>query len=214
MSKAWIISIILLVAGGVAGNVVRYYETDPDQPANFERIPLNKGTWYGEERSFSASVLDVLQATSTVSRLYRTPGGHSCDLFIGYFKSQKFGASIHSPKHCLPGGGWRIQLHQTYLLSLPDGSSRQINRLVISHHNQSSVMLYWFETRSGAVQSEYGLKFDLFKNSLFMRPTDAAFVRITVPANDGDINAAAEAGVRFIHEFYDDIMSALPFQDQ
>ncbi len=211
MTRAWIFSIILVIAGGVAGNVVRYHETEPDQPAKFERIPMNRGEYYGEERTFSEGILDVLQATSTVSRLYRTPGGHGCDLFIGYFQSQKFGASIHSPKHCLPGGGWRIQLHQTYLLTLPDGTSKEINRLIISHNNRSSVMLYWFETRSGAVRSEYGLKFDLFKNSLLMRPTDAAFVRITVQAGDGDINAASEAGVRFIQEFHDDIMAALPF---
>jgi EpsI family protein len=211
MTRAWIVSLILLILGGVAGNAVRYYETPPDRPASLERIPMNQAGYYGEERSFSQGVLDVLQATSTLSRLYRQPGGHACDLFVGYFKSQKFGASIHSPKHCLPGGGWRIERHQSFQLPLADGSTKEVNRLVIAHNNQASVMLYWFETRSGAVRSEYGLKFDLFKNSLLMQPTDAAFVRITVAANDGDLKAANEAGIEFIQTFHDDIMAALPF---
>ncbi|MBD3331544.1 EpsI family protein, partial [candidate division GN15 bacterium] len=193
------------------GNAVRYYETPPDRPASLERIPMNQAGYYGEDRSYSQGVLDVLQATATLSRLYRQPGGHASDLFIGYFKSQKFGASIHSPKHCLPGGGWRIERHQSFTLPLADGSTKEVNRLVISHNNQASVMLYWFETRSGAVRSEYGLKFDLFKNSLLMQPTDAAFVRITVAANNGDLKAANEAGVEFIQTFHDDIMAALPF---
>jgi hypothetical protein len=42
-------------------------------------------------------------------------------------------------------------------------------------------MLYWFETRSGFVTGEYALKWDLVRNSLARRPTDAVFIRYTAP---------------------------------
>ena len=72
-------------------------------------------------------------------------------------------------------------------------------------------MHYWFETRSGILRSEYMLKIDLMKNSLLFNPTDAAFVRITMPIENGDINRAREYAFAFIQQFYDDIQNALPF---
>jgi hypothetical protein len=45
-------------------------------------------------------------------------------------------------------------------------------------------MVYWFHTRNGTVTGEYALKWDLVRNALARRPTDALFVRYHAPKKD------------------------------
>ena len=43
---------------------------------------------------------------------------------------------------------------------------------------------YWFCTQGGTVTGEYSLKWDLVKNSLARRPTNAAFIRYNAQSAD------------------------------
>jgi hypothetical protein len=45
-------------------------------------------------------------------------------------------------------------------------------------------ILYWFQTRSGSMGGEYALKWDLVKNALQGRPTNAAFLRFNAQSRD------------------------------
>jgi len=73
-------------------------------------------------------------------------------------------------------------------------------------------MFYWFETRSGIVRSEFSLKWDLMMNSMLLRPTDAAFVRLTVNLSAGEeIASATNTVVNYLNDFYPAINNALPF---
>ena len=67
---------------------------------------------FGDWRVFSEGVVDketqdVLRADDTLSREYAKPDGAAANLFIAYFKTQRYGQSPHSPKNCLPGSGWQ-----------------------------------------------------------------------------------------------------------
>jgi hypothetical protein len=76
-------------------------------------------------------------------------------------------------------------------------------------------MFYWYETRSGVISGEYGLKFDLMKNSVLLLPTDAAICRVTMPlALSADLRAASQAMTDFVRLLYPDIQKALPFSGQ
>ena len=56
-------------------------------------------------------------AVGMTSYLYRVHGlqgtegrgGKGFSLYVGYYSSQTHGATIHSPKNCLPGSGWQPQ---------------------------------------------------------------------------------------------------------
>lgn len=211
MNKLITVSIIIILTGGIFGNVLRFTEKMPDQSAEFSKIPVNHPDYLGVEQKIADFAYDILQADVTTLRDYFNPELGRYQLFIAYFNSQKYGSQIHSPKHCLPGGGWRIENIKPYEMRLRDGTVKTVNRLVISLDNYKAVMLYWFETRSGAIRNEYGLKLDLIKNALLMRPTDAAIVRLTMDAADGDFERATQAGLTFLNEFHPYIMESLPF---
>ena len=212
MKRAVIISVTLILVLGAFGNYLRYSRTSPDRGPNFADIPFLLDEYSGEERRFATGDYDVLKADTSTLRLYRDRVGNSAWLFVAYFSSQKYGSQIHSPKHCLPGGGWQIVQHDEIALPISESGPVGVNRLLIADQGQRQLMIYWFETRGGTITNEFGLKFDLARNSLLLRPTDAAFVRFTIPLEAGDtIEGVTAKAATFLTTFHGPIMQALPF---
>jgi len=55
----------------------------------------------------SAEELAVNGASDYLLRAYvDSTGAEKFGLYIGYYPQQSQGRTIHSPKNCLPGGGW------------------------------------------------------------------------------------------------------------
>ncbi|HSH00714.1 MAG TPA: EpsI family protein, partial [candidate division Zixibacteria bacterium] len=173
-------ALAIILLGGALGLTLRYYQVEPANAPQFAQLPYQFGAYRGAEERFSDETYEILQATETTLRRYQDARGVTYWLFVAYFKDQKYGSQIHSPRHCLPGGGWRIEALQDFPIRADNGFSVDANKLTIERDNHRQLMLYWFETRSGAIHNEFGLKFDLVKNALLFRPTDAAFVRLTV----------------------------------
>ncbi len=212
MKRAVLISCLLIVAGGAFANFLRYSERMPDRATSFGDIPYTLSDYSGEERRFEAYNYDVLKADTTALRLYRGPAGDTYWLFVAYFRSQKYGSQIHSPKHCLPGGGWRIDRLEPFALSLSASTVKEVNRLIIAEGENRQLMFYWFETRGGVIHNEFALKWDLMKNSLLLRPTDASIIRLTTPMVPGEsIDAATNRAVTFLRSFSPSIEQSLPF---
>lgn len=208
--KKYLIVIIILIIGGFFGNLLRYNEQMPDHEVNFSVIPVNYAGYNGVEQQLQDFAVDVLKADRTSLRDY-FKNNHRLQLFLAYFRSQKYGSQIHSPKHCLPGGGWRIDNIVPHEVNI-NGTLVSVNLMYISVQNYKAVMMYWYETRSGRLRSEYGLKFDLVKNALMFEPTDAVIVRLTIDASDGRFQDAVDWGEEFLQEFYPFIQKSLPFQ--
>ena len=211
MKAAVAVSTVLIVAGGLFGNYLRFNSQMPDRPPSFGSIPYSANGYFGQERKFSDANYEVLKADATTLRLYRASDGMPFWLFVAYFSSQKYGSQIHSPKHCLPGGGWRIEKQEPYNLHLPGGVSKEVNRVLIAEQEKKQLMFYWFETRGGTISDEFGLKWDLMKNSLLLRPTDAAFIRLSVPLEQRTIEQTTARAVDFFSTFHSHLKEALPF---
>ena len=126
-------------------------------------MPLQIGDWIGVKTSRSAKRPPrYCRRPKYCCATYVNSDGDYVGLFIAYFRDQKYGSQIHSPRHCLPGGGWVV----AGLERVPfDLGVRKItvNRMTIAHKAEVDQMFYWFHTRSGDLTSEYALKFDLVK---------------------------------------------------
>jgi EpsI family protein len=176
-------ALIAIIVVGLAGGYARelsgsrvFSETVPD----FTGLPAAVDGWQSEDYPITESISEVLDADAVLQRRYFAPDGSEVWLFLAYFAAQGVNSQIHSPRHCVPGSGWRIASVERCTLDLPRGS-HPATRLIIQRQGQGQAneMLYWFRTRSGVVTGEYSLKWDLVKNSLARRPTDAVFVRFT-----------------------------------
>ncbi len=210
---AFVAVCVLVVLAGTFSYFLRYSRIEPDREPDFAEIPYRLGEWVGEERRFEDYAYEVLAADTTTYRLYRDTTGREMSLFIAYFSSQEYGGQIHSPRHCLPGGGWAIQSREPQTLAVPGENNYTINRMRIALGEHAEYMWYWFMTRGGVNSSEYGLKWDLVINSLQLKPTDAVFIRFNT-LTEATPAEAERLGEAFALELIKHLDRALPFANR
>lgn len=140
-----------------------------------KELPSEFAGWTSEDYQLAPNVAEVLAANVTLHRRFSRPDGVVAWLFVAYFAEQQVNSQIHSPRNCVPGSGWKIRSIDQKALPISDGM--QATHMVIGRERASQDVLYWFRTRGGTVTGEYSLKWDLVKNSLARRPTDAVFIR-------------------------------------
>ena len=87
-------------------------------------FPSSLGGWEGRPATtLDVEVLNILKVKDYLMRRYTDQSGKSLWLYVGYWDSQRKGAQPHSPRNCLPGGGWE-PLEATRLpIPLPDGQA-------------------------------------------------------------------------------------------
>ena len=164
----------------------------------FSSIPIEIGQWTGSEGPpLSQTALDLLKATDTVSRSYRSKRG-SLDLFLAYYEDQRAGESLHSPRHCLPGTGWEVLDHRTIQIPV-DGTAKTINQYTVQRERDKLIVLYWYQSRRRTLASEYAGKFWLMWDGVVAGDTGAAIVRVTLPP------ALLPQGLSFASELIHDV---------
>ncbi|HEY7773096.1 MAG TPA: VPLPA-CTERM-specific exosortase XrtD [Marinagarivorans sp.] len=128
------------------------------------------------------------------------------NLYVAYYANQRKGQSPHSPKVCMPGGGWEIESFERKLL---DG--HRVNRALIVKEGQKQLVYYWFAERGQIVANEYYKKWLLFTSFIYTGRTDGALVRVTIPVVDNTDIAASEQKVQaFIREAMPVLATFLP----
>ena len=138
--------------------------------------PMQLGDWTGEHDSIDILVAEKLGFTDYVMLNYTNEQQQPINFYVAYYASQRKGLSPHSPKVCIPGGGWEIaDFRRTQVDQMP------VNRALIRKGSQDQIVYYWFEERGVAVANEYFKKWMLFKDALFLNRTDGSLVRVTTP---------------------------------
>lgn len=186
-----------------AGLFLQLHSTDDHPPArrSLASFPRQIHGWQGRTLNIPPDVRQVLGPGEFLERLYRHSGlSMPVDLFLAYFPSQRSGDTMHSPKNCLPGGGW-VPISAGHL-SLPGLGGRQftVNRYLIGKGLDRMLVLYWFEEQGHAVASEYWAKVYLVTDAIRENRTDGALIRIATPLAPGESPASAERrAILFTH---------------
>jgi EpsI family protein len=105
---------------------------------------------------------------------------YAFSVYVGYYESQRQGKTIHSPKNCLPGSGWEALQSTTHEIRTTSGLIT-VNRYLLKRGQQAALVLYWYQGRGRVEASEYKVKLDLLRDSMFRQRSDEALVRIVVP---------------------------------
>jgi EpsI family protein len=157
-------------------------------------FPQQLGPWTGTDVAIDKDVLQVLGPGDFLLRVYKNPEKPNSyvDLFVAYFRSQRTGDTIHSPKNCLPGAGWAPVESGRVTLSMPGHAPFPANRYVIAKGDSKQVVLYWYWAHDRGVASEYWAKYYLVADSIKMNRSDGSLVRITTTLEPGETADAAE----------------------
>jgi EpsI family protein len=139
------------------------------------------------------------------------------NIYVGFWGIQSQGKSTHSPKNCLPGGGWEPISASTHQIAV-GGATVPVNRYLIANKGARSLVYYWYQGRGRAESSEYRVKWDLLRDAALFGRTDEALVRIIVPYDGrGDAatiaartDAADSLATRIARQLAPQVAAALP----
>jgi EpsI family protein len=176
-----------------------------------DTFPERVGSWVGQDDTImSADVVRILKVSDYLMRRYVDSNGQSAWLYVGYWQSRRKGADIHSPKNCLPGGGWDPVEANLLTIAIP-GSTQAItvNRYLIQKDRQMQIVIYWFQAQGKAVAGELEAKIDLMRGALFRNRTDGALIRISSPVT-GTSQETTDRMIRYVQALYPVLRDYLP----
>lgn len=182
----------------VGGAFINWFEQRGEVEA--ARKPLAEfsaklGEWNqrGDAFRFSEATESVLKTTDYTMREYTFSDGQIANLYVGYYASQRTGATYHSPQNCLPGAGWVLKEPQKVSIETPSGKTFSANKYRIENGVKDQIMIYWYQGRGRSEASEYMDKINTVLDSTFKRRSDGAIIRILIPVVDDEEKATKAA---------------------
>jgi EpsI family protein len=185
---------VVLLASAAA--MLMLPERTEDIPArkNFTSFPTSLEGWSGREERMEQQFLDALMLDDYLLANYARTGERPVNFYVAWYGSQRAGRSAHSPRSCLPGGGWEIQTLTQVEVPGADvsGAPLRVNRAMIQLGTQKQLVYYWFQQRGRVITNEYLVKWYLFWDSLTRNRSDGALVRLVVPLQATESESEAE----------------------
>jgi len=213
LPKPFLASIGLLFVVAVSSSFL----TDREEiyPARAELIdfPVDIAKWKGNRSKIKDLELEVLKLTDYVITNYSDGEHDSINYYVAYYASQRKGASVHSPRACIPGGGWRItDFAQRNLANIKIGNTPLVvNRLVIQLGDTKQLVYYWFLQRGRVITNEYMAKWYLFWDALTRNRTDGALIRLTTFVKPGtDVSEADRELTEFAKAISPELTKYIP----
>lgn len=212
-----IVCTAVLLAAAPSMNMIKQREHIEPPRAEFAKFPLFHNSWIGRDEALESDVLSTLKLNDYIVANYSNNAEGSnklpINLYVAYYANQIKGKSIHSPKSCLPGGGWRLSQFGEYTMpgvssDLPD---LRVNRAVMQKGEARQLVYYWFEQRGRNITNEYLAKWYIFWDSLTRQRTDGSLLRIITPVPDGMAIEEADAHLQtFLRDFRPVLRDYLP----
>jgi len=159
-------------------------------------FPKQVGGWRTvREGVLDRTTLRILKADDYLSRDYISPSAaQEINFYVAFFRTQRTGQTPHSPKNCLPGGGWVPSVAAIVDIPIPGRTEPiRVNQYIVSRGPEKDVVMYWYQSHGRVVASEYAAKFFVVVDALRYNRTDTALVRVAVPVTGSDEDAVRTA---------------------
>ncbi|MFQ5902022.1 MAG: VPLPA-CTERM-specific exosortase XrtD, partial [Thermodesulfobacteriota bacterium] len=122
-------------------------------------FPLDIGNWEGREEGLPGDVLEKVRVDDYMMRWYVSKTSEKpsvpINFYVGYYETQRKGATYHSPRNCLPGGGWQIVDSERVSIDVQENKTIIINKILIQKGLDKQLLLYWYQDRGRIIASEY-----------------------------------------------------------
>ncbi len=167
---------------------------------NFYSFPLAFDGWTGSREGLRTNILKALKVDDYLLVDYQNKNNEVVNFYVAYYASQKKGQSAHSPRTCIPGGGWKITaIKQVYVPGVVvDGVPLIVNRTIIQKGELKQLVYYWFQERGRILTNEYMVKWYILWDALTKNRTDGALVRlVTIVPPGEDMKKADKRLARF-----------------
>ncbi len=191
-----------VMAAGVFGGAIAFFglsqmlTTDAliiPERKDFAGVPAEFEGWESTVLPMDPSVAEVLGADDTIVVNLVSPEDEYFNVYMAYLDAQRDGRSWHSPRQCMPGGGWQIMSHDILETTVSSGRTIHYNRLIIQNRDVRQLVYYWYDQRGRQVANEFAMKFWLIVDAVIKKRSDGAMVRVITPILRGESVADADA---------------------
>ncbi|MBC7941910.1 MAG: VPLPA-CTERM-specific exosortase XrtD [Chitinophagaceae bacterium] len=174
-------------------------QRDQSPPARqaFSAFPMElPGGWRAQSERIGADVLAILALDDYFMANYSRVDEPPVNFYTAYYASQSGGGSTHSPRTCLPGGGWAMTDLKTVDVALPAAAGAtlaplRVNRVLIQQGDSRQLVYYWFRGRGRQLTDEFEVKWFILSDGITMNRSDCALVRLITPlARNEDVQRA------------------------
>lgn len=152
----------------------------PDRK-DFSGLPREFSGWDYEVRPIDPTVAEVLGADDSIVVNLLSPEGEPYNLYLAWLDAQRDGRSWHSPRQCIPGGGWKIARQDIVRTRSGSGKPFSYNRLIIQNGDHRQLVYYWYDQRGRKIANEFVMKFWLIVDAVTRNRSDGAMVRLLTP---------------------------------
>ncbi len=180
ISTPLIATIAVLAAVALLHVVLPKRGDNPPQRTTFAEFPLHIGPWRGTLQTMQSGYVKELKFTDYILANYTDADQPRVNFYVAYYASQHAGDSAHSPRSCIPGGGWVIKsLTQRDIKNVRiNGQPLRVNRVLIQMGSTRQLVYYWFQEQGRLLTNDYLVKWFLFWDALTRNRTDGALVRL------------------------------------
>ena len=202
---------VFLFAAGAMGNSVLLARRAASTPlvGPIESVAVTALGLPGTDVIIDTVEQRVAGMTNYVLREFTPPGQGTFSIYVGYYDEQHQGKSIHSPKNCLPGGGWEPVEAGTLAIPTADGAVT-VNRYRVAQAGRSAIVYYWYQGRGRVAHDEFRVKYELLRDAAIHGRTEEALVRIVVPVTTGNVADADSLARRVAPALIADVNRILP----
>lgn len=192
-SKLYFIFPVFLLAAILLSSLNDRDEIIPERE-KFVTYPDTVGEWQGKRNKLEQIYLDSLVGlTDYIIADYFNSDGDHVNFYGAYYAKQSSNGSIHSPRNCMPGGGWKIQeLTKLEVKGDKEGDvTFNVNRAFIQLGDYKQIVYYWFPQRGRNLTDEYIVKWYMFYDSIFKKRSDGTLLRIStdIKTDESDVDA-------------------------
>ena len=207
----WIPAMLLAAGATLTIGIDRQQAVPLSRPLG-DVVPLEMAGFSGRNVRLSDAELRAAGVSDYLMRTYEREttddAGPWFSVYIGYYDRQTQGRTIHSPKNCLPGGGWEPLSSRLEQLTIRM-SVVPVNRYVLQKGAAYTLVLYWYQGRGRVEANEYVVKWNLLRDAALHQRSEEALVRVVVPVTGGE-DAAYELASRVAAELIPVLQRTLP----
>lgn len=195
-TRPWLAAVAVLVLATVGSLMIAQRTETVAQRETLEAFPMQHDDWFGKGIPLEKEIVEALKLTDYVNVNYaKLDDRMPVNLYAAYYASQRKGEAVHSPRSCIPGGGWQIESVKRQTVSgvtQADGQPLEVNRVIIAKGPVRQVVYYWFAQRGRNLTNEYLVKWYLFWDGMTRNRTDGALVRLVTPVRPNEDTSVAD----------------------
>ncbi len=200
-----LVALFLAVAGYL---VYTPHELIAPKIPQLASMPKQIGPWRSvHDTTFDEATIKVLRPTDYLMRTYVNAQNTPITLYVGYHDGSPSAGPIHSPKNCLPGGGWEFKSLEDIPLTYQD-TKITVVRAVLTKNGNDTTFYYWYQVRGEIITADLDMKIAEFMGMIIANRKDAAFIRISVPTESRE--QEIELMQNFFQNVYPELKNHLP----